>query len=281
MEAPRSNAKARSRLWLSLTIAAVGGVAIIASARAETISVYSAGSLRTAVAALIKEAGLPSDVEVKPTFGGSGLLRQRIEGGESADLFLSADMGSPRMLADARRAVAPAIAFARNEMCLIAGKSVGVTQDNLVDRLLTKDLRLAASTPVQDPAGDYAVAIFDRIDAVRPGAGATLRAKAQHLTAGQNPVPPAPGRGVAASLFLNDQTDLMISYCSGAAAIEKEAPDVAAIEFPASLDVHPIYGMVVLSMNPNALRLALFILSEKGQAILKESGLLPVLAISQ
>ncbi len=91
----------------------------------------------------------------------------------------------------------------------------------------------------------------------------------------------APGRGVAASLFLNDQTDLMISYCSGVAAIQKEAPDVTAIEFPASLDVHPVYGMVVLSMNPNALRLALFILSEKGQAILERSGLLPVLGISQ
>ncbi len=147
------------------------------------------------MAALIKEAGLPSDIEVKPTFGGSGLLRQRIEGGESADLFLSADMGSPRMLADAGRAVAPAIAFARNEMCLIARKSAGVTQDNIVDRLLTKDLRLVASTPVQDPAGDYAVAIFDRIDAARPGAGAVLRAKAQHLTAGQNPWPRRRGAG--------------------------------------------------------------------------------------
>jgi molybdate transport system substrate-binding protein len=276
MNPARSTAKNWARIWLLLG-AAAGGASFAVPARAETISLYSAGSLRHAVAALVKEAGLPADVEVKSTFGGSGSLRQRIESGESPDLFLSADMTAPRTLADAGRAIAPAIAFARNAMCLIARRSAGVTPDNLADRLLAKELRLVASTPVQDPAGDYAIAIFDRIDSIHPGAGAVLRAKAQHLAGAQNPVPPVPGHGAAASLFINNQTDLMIAYCSGAAAIEKEAPDVTSIAFPSSLDVHPIDGMAILSMNPNALRLALFILSEKGQAILKEAGLAPIL----
>ena len=37
-------------------------------------------------------------------------------------------------------------------------------------------------------------------------------------------------------------------------------------------------GMAVLSQNPDALRLALLILSERGQAILVKNGLLPLSA---
>ena len=45
---------------------------------------------------------------------------------------------------------------------------------------------------------------------------------------------------------------------------------------PPELDPHPLYGMVVLSNKPQAQRLALFILSEKGQAIIASQGLVPL-----
>jgi hypothetical protein len=38
--------------------------------------------------------------------------------------------------------------------------------------------------PRRDPSGDYAWRLFDKADAVRSGAGATLKAKALQLTGG-------------------------------------------------------------------------------------------------
>ena len=137
-----------------------------ARAAGETVEIYSAGSLRGIVADLAKEASA-FNIEIKATFGGSGSLRERIEKGEAPDLFMSADVGSPQKLESQGRTVVPAIAFARNRMCIISRKSAGVTARDLIDRLLAKDVRVKTSTPIVDPSGDYAWAIFDRIDALR------------------------------------------------------------------------------------------------------------------
>jgi molybdate transport system substrate-binding protein len=262
------------RIRSLVAAAAFGAVATAAAQAAETVEVYSAGSLRAAVEALVKLAA--PDIEIKPTFGGSGLLRQRIEGGEHPDLFLSADLGSPRKLAQAGRTVLPVVAFARNRMCLVARKSAGVTASNLVDRMLASDVRLRTSTPIADPAGDYAMAIFDRIDAIRPGAGPILRNKAQAMLEAAKAMPPVTGLGGVASLFRNNQIDLMVIYCSAAPELEKSA-EVDSVPFPPDLEPKPVYGMAVLSAKPAALRVALLLVSEQGQAILAQAGLLPIL----
>ena len=51
-----------------------------ARAAAQTVAIYSAGSLRGVVSALAKEASA-FNIEIKTTFGGSGSLRERIEKG--------------------------------------------------------------------------------------------------------------------------------------------------------------------------------------------------------
>src|SRR5690349_20517032 len=65
-----------------------------ARAAGETVEIYSAGSLRGVVGDVAKEAASAFNIEIKATFGGSGLLRERIEKGETPDLFMSADVGS-------------------------------------------------------------------------------------------------------------------------------------------------------------------------------------------
>jgi molybdate transport system substrate-binding protein len=249
---------------------AVGGTTARA---AETVEIYSAGSARNVVEELAKRVA--PDIEIKPTFGGSGLLRERIEKGEHPDLFLSADVSSPRKLAQAGRTVVPVVAFARNRMCLIARKSAGVTSANLMDRMLASDVRLKTSTPIADPAGDYAMAIFDRIDAARPGSGRILREKAQSLMGVK--LTAVPGHSALAPLFASNQIDMMISYCSGAPALEKEVPEVAALPFPPELEPGPVYGLALLSTKPAAMRVALLLLSDDGQAIIARAGLLPIL----
>jgi ABC-type molybdate transport system substrate-binding protein len=241
---------------------------------AETVEVFAAGSLRGVVTELAKEASSAFNIEVKPTFGGSGALRERIEQGETPDLLMSADVGSPRKLESEARTVVPAIAFARNRMCIISRKSAGVTAGNLVDRLLAKDVRVKTSTPVADPSGDYAWAIFDRIETSRPGAGAKLKEKAQALMGVS--ANPAPGQSAAAALFAAKQIDMSITYCSGWPALQKEAPELTSLIVPPQFDPHPVYGVAVLSSRPQAMRVALFLLSEKGQAIIAQEGLVPL-----
>lgn len=250
------------------------GAAAVSGAQAESVEVYAAGSLRAVVGDLAKEAAA-LDVELKPTFGGSGTLRERIEGGEQPDLFMSADLASPRKLEAQGRTMVPVIAMARNRMCIVSRRAAGVTTRNLIDRLLARSVRVKTSTPVADPAGDYAWAIFDRIDALRPGAGATLKRKAQALM-GATATAATPTQSATAALFASGQIDASITYCSASATLEKEAPELTSLAVPPELDPHPVYGLAVLSAKPQAMRLALLLLSEKGQAIIARDGLVPL-----
>jgi molybdate transport system substrate-binding protein len=253
------------------------GVTGIAAAQTEkeTVEIFAAGSLRGVVGELAKEAATTYNIEVQPSFGGSGSMRERIEKGESPDLLMSADVGSPQKLAAQGRTIVPAIAFARNRICIVSRRSAGVTAANLIDRMLAKGVRLKTSAPIVDPGGDYAWAILDRIDSLRPGKGALLKEKAQasmSLTA----TPGTPDQSPAAALFASKQIDMSITYCSGAVALLKEAPELTSLVVPSQLDPHPLYGIAVLSNKPQALKLALFLLSEKGQAIIASQGLVPL-----
>jgi ABC-type molybdate transport system substrate-binding protein len=247
-----------------------------ALAHAQTIEVFAAGSLRAVVGDLSQVARSQFKFEVKQTFGGSGALRERIEKGEKPDLFFSADLASPEKLASQGRTLVPAIAFARNRMCIVSRRTAAVTPANLIDKLLASNVRVKTSTPVADPSGDYAWAIFDRIDAIKPGAGSILKGKAQAVMTVVAP-PATASQSAAAALFASHQIDMSITYCSGAGALLKQLPELTSLEVPPRLDPHPVYGIAVLSAKPEALQLALYLLSGKGQEIIAKEGLVPIL----
>ncbi|HTT03402.1 MAG TPA: substrate-binding domain-containing protein [Steroidobacteraceae bacterium] len=248
------------------------------AARADSVEIFAAGSLRATVGELAQEAHSTFNIDVQASFGGSGLMRERIEKGAKPDLFLSADLGSPRKLEAAGRTVVPVIAFARNRMCIVSRPEAKVTAANLIDRLLAPEIRVKTSTPIVDPAGDYAWAIFDRIEAMRPGAGATLKAKAQALMK-VSATPATPNQSAMAALFAAHQIDLAITYCSGVPALSKEVPRLANLVIPPALDPHPVDGVAVLSARPEVMRLVLLLLSEKGQAIIERAGLVPIASV--
>lgn len=245
-----------------------------AAEAADPIRIYAAGSLSVVLPDLIAASGLPAGTVAAPVFGPAGVLRQRLLAGEAADVFASADLAQPRAVAAGIGA--PVVPFARNRMCVVAPARLGLTPDTLLDRLLAPELRLATSTPVADPGGDYARAVFARADAVHPGAAFILTAKALLLLGGPGAMVPQPGYGPAATIFLGDHADALLYYCSGAAAAVREVPGLVSIPLPDALEVGPIYGLTVLSARPEAAQLALFMVSERGQAILAQGGLLPL-----
>lgn len=248
-----------------------------AAAGAAPVKVYAAGSLSGAMAALIEAAGEPAGAFAAPVYGPAGLLADRLSEHETADIFASADIAAPARLA-AARPDALVVPFVRNRMCVAAKPGVGLTAANMLDRMLSPDLRLATSTPGKDPGGDYALAVFRRAEALHPGAEKTLTGKMLTLVGGPNTMVPVAGQSPSAAIFLGDHADLFLYYCSSAAGLLKEVPDLTNLPLPDNLEIHPIYAMAVLSREPAAERFALFVLSSKGQAILRRFGFDPIAA---
>lgn len=232
----------------------------------------AAGSLREVIGAIGERYKTETGTTVTADFGPSGVLRERIEKGEKADLLASADMGHPLKLMADGRAIRVAM-FTRNALCAFATPKVGLTQANFVGRLLDPAVKLGTSTPKADPAGDYTWLMFHRADALHPGAYAVLDAKAQKIVGGPGPVSGDP----VADGFKSGTIDVMIGYCSGRARLAKAVPGLTAVEPPKEIAAAPEYGLAVLKdADPRADDLALYMLSPEGQQIFAQFGFAPV-----
>ncbi|MDQ2741249.1 MAG: substrate-binding domain-containing protein [Chloroflexota bacterium] len=107
----------------------------MAETRREHISLYAAGSLRTALEETAMSYRDSYDVEVEPTFGPSGVLRTRVEAGEHADVFASADMGHPVALTRAHRS-GPAFVLAHTQVCALVRADTRLEFDGLLAYVL-------------------------------------------------------------------------------------------------------------------------------------------------
>ena len=85
-----------------LLLAALIAVTFSTMASAETVRLYAAGSLRAALTDVARAfEAKSSGLKVEMEFAASGLLRERIEKGETVHIFASADVGHPTKLFDA------------------------------------------------------------------------------------------------------------------------------------------------------------------------------------
>ena len=87
-------------------------------ADAAPVQVYAAGSLREAFTEIARDHEARTGQKVALTFGASGLLRERIEKGEPAQVFASADPDHPQRLA-ARGGWQAPVVFTRNALCAL------------------------------------------------------------------------------------------------------------------------------------------------------------------
>jgi molybdenum ABC transporter molybdate-binding protein len=238
------------------------------------VHLHSAGSLRAAMTDIGKAYQEAYGITVQLSFGGSGLLKDRLLNGEPGDVFTSADMGNPQALTLAGKS-GPTVLFAHNHMCAIARPGLKVTSPTVLATLLDPKIKLGTSTPVGDPAGDYAWLIFKKAEAVRPGSRSTLEAKAVKIgpSSGSLAVPQGVTNGVA-WLFKEKRADIFLAYCTGGSAVAQELPGSSTIPLPAALAVEASYGLTILNSanKERAAQLALFILSPAGQKILADHG---------
>ena len=210
------------------------------------LAVYAAGSLREVLTEIAASHETRTGQKVVLTFGASGLLRERIEKGEPAMVFASANTEHPQRLAT-RGGWAPHQVFVRNGLCALTSERVSTTPPTLLDTLLDPAIRVGTSTPKADPSGDYAWALFRKAEALVPGAYARLDAKALKLTGGaDSPKAPA-GRGTYAWVMDQGQADVFLTYCTNAVAARREVPALQVVQVPDALQVAAAYGFTVRS----------------------------------
>ncbi|MEO8280269.1 MAG: molybdate ABC transporter substrate-binding protein [Ideonella sp.] len=239
------------------------------------LTVYAAGSLRASLDAVAQAFEHAEGVKVDMRYGASGLLKDRILAGETPAVFASANMTHPQALATVGKAssVAP---FARNALCVLANSSFTLGGKALAQRLLDSDVRVGTSTPKADPSGDYAFAMFEKIESEGvggPGSAGVLKAKALQLTGGPNSPQPPAGRSVYAELVATGQADAFVTYCTNASLARREQPTLQILPVPENINVSALYGVALLDpADPHAKAYTRFLLGPIGQQILADYG---------
>jgi len=251
--------RGRKEMAAALALVALGlagcGSAVKAPMAVEAsgppVQVYAAGSLREVFTAIASEHEARTGQKIVLTFGASGLLRERIEKGEPAQVFASADTDHPRRLAE-QGGWQPPVVFTRNALCALTSDKLAATPATLLATMLQPSVRVGISTPKADPAGDYAWALFGKADALQSGATARLQAKALKLTGGADSPKPPPGRGTYAWVMDQGQADVFLTYCTNAVSAQKEVPRLRIVEIPPELQVGAAYGVTVRIGAPQA-----------------------------
>ncbi len=244
--------RGRKEMAAALALVALGlagcGSAVKAPMAVEAsgppVQVYAAGSLREVFTAIASEHEARTGQKIVLTFGASGLLRERIEKGEPAQVFASADTDHPRRLAE-QGGWQPPVVFTRNALCALTSDKFAATPATLLETMLQPSVRVGISTPKADPAGDYAWALFGKADALQSGATARLQAKALKLSGGADSPKPPPGRGTYAWVMDQSQADVFLTYCTNAVSAQKEVPRLRIVEIPPELQVGAAYGVTV------------------------------------
>jgi len=261
------------RIFVSLMLLSLYAAATTAAETQPPLKIYSAGSLRAPLTEIIKAYTAKYGTPVEVVYGASGLLAKRLENGEPADLYTSADRGGPESLTDSGKA-GPTVTLARNHLCAVLRPGFKSDSATILSRLLEPAVRVSTSNPQDDPGGAYAFAMFQRADAVQSGSRATLEAKAIKIGNGPGLVTVPPGTDNAIAWLIREkQIDVFLSYCTNGHQAEAALPGITTVELPSALAITANYGMTILTAaRPEATRLAMFILSPTGQKILMAHG---------
>lgn len=238
------------------------------------ILLFAAGSLRLALTPLLQHFTRLSGIDVTVEYGPAGLLRERIEAGEPCTLFASANRAHPQRLLARHHAVSTHT-FCWNHLCLTTRRP-----GDWLELLRDPSLRIGTSTPGCDPSGDYAWALFEKMDSVEPGLGSRLRERAVPLVGGRDTLSIPQGELASAWLIRQGLADVFIGYAHYAHALG-DAPDIRCVAIPFEHNVQCEYQLAVLDASAEVMALVDFILADGGKRFLTAAGFLPLSGGSQ
>jgi molybdenum ABC transporter molybdate-binding protein len=268
----------RTRAAFARLAVGFAALAIALPACAQSVDLVAAGSLNLALSQVAQAFTAKTGTKVTQTYAPSGTLRQEIEAGLRPDVFASADTAAPQALQQ-QGLTGPVQTFASNQIVAVFRSGFGrnVSPPELLGVLLESSTRIGTSTPVADPLGDYTQAIFQKADAVVPGAAATLEGKRNELVA--SPTAPAVPAGANSLVYFLDTTqtvDVFISYVTSAVSARAIDPTLQIVFLPPQLLVPAPFGLTVFKgASADGQQFAQYILSPPGQQILASYGFIP------
>ena len=236
------------------------------------LTIYLAGSLRPVITRsrpLIEEV---LGVDTHCVAGPAGLLARRLIAGEEADLFLSADLGYARELAEALGLPSAPVPLVGNRLGLYVRPEMAA--GDAVATLSNPDLRIGTSTPGSDPCGDYTKAFLERIDVLHPAGGEPLVKRARALVGGPA-TPPLPAGSSAPRHFILEEgvCDAFIGYTHNHAELTRDGRLVME-PLPDELVDAVVYSITALTTGGERARSA-FLSGPVHEALL-EGGFEPV-----
>ncbi len=206
-------------------------------------------------------------VKVAFSFAGSQSLRTQIQQGAKADVFASADSNNMDPLKANGLLAGDAQIFARNLLTVIIPKSNPAGLKELKD--LTKPGIKLVIADASVPVGNYTVHVLDQLSA-DPSYGADFKPKVlAQVVSKETDV-----KAIVGKVSLGE-ADAGVVYTTDA---QVAADKLSTIAVPERFNVIASYPIAVLktSANPSvAQRFVDFVLSNDGQAILKEYGFAP------
>lgn len=138
-------------------IALIGLLSGSVAARADTVTVFAASSLKDVLDELISDWSTTSSDTVRAVYGASSAMARQIDQGAPADIFLSANLTWVTWLEERDAISGDVHDIARNALVLIGAQDTAkamLPKDAILSALATG--RLAMANPNAVPAGIYA-----------------------------------------------------------------------------------------------------------------------------
>lgn len=252
-----------------MVLQASSSVAQAQNAPVDTPLLVAAGSLRYAMDEIIQAYRVKSGVLFKTKYGPSGKLLKEIESGAKVDVFASASVEHTETLAK-KNLLGPSRIFTHNSLCVVAKPETQLADANILEILRKPNVRLATSTPISDPMGDYTWQFFKNADRQYPDIYRELDSKALMLSGASIPTPGEKLPYVIA--FEEDMADAYIMYCTNAVATKLALPGLVAVRIPEEYNVRSDYGIAADNNSEAGAKFISFVLSPAGQQILKNYG---------
>lgn len=231
--------------------------------------IAAAGSLCLAMDEIIQAYQEQGEIAFAAKYSPSGKLRQEIETGAKVDVFASASTEHTEALAK-QNLLGPSEVFAHNDLCVIAIPELNLIADNMLEVLSSPSVRVATSTPVSDPMGDYTWQFFRNADKKHAGFYHLLDTKARKLSGAR--VPAAGEKLPYITAFEEDKTDAYIMYSTIAVIIKRALPYLNVVHIPDDLNVRSDYSIAADLHSTAGKDFVRFVMQEPAQNILKKHG---------
>ena len=234
------------------------------------LTIFSAGSFRHVMQELIQLFKCENSMDINAVLAPAGLLRQRIERGEHCDIFISANLQNIIQLS-ASQCIYKQQILAFNRLMLTTRDEAQYKDRETLDMLLDPNLRLATSTPIADPGGDYTWQLFDLVEKRYPKQGEYLKRRALQLVGGENSVVPK-GEIAAEYILKHGYADMMVGYGNYQAYLQDCG--LCCHFFPSEFNIKATYSAVQLNDNTTTRLFSRFLTSDRAKRIMCQHGFL-------